>query len=95
MVADLAYHGGQGENPHAHIMLTTQVHRPGWLRAEESGLEQESALGGLARGLGRAARTSALERHGYAERIDHRTLVAQRDEALAARRHRAGRNPRP
>ncbi len=28
MVADLAYHGGQGENPHAHIMLTTRTITP-------------------------------------------------------------------
>ena len=28
MVADLAYHGGQGENPHAHIMLTTRTLGP-------------------------------------------------------------------
>ena len=28
MVADIAYHGGQGENPHAHIMLTTRTLSP-------------------------------------------------------------------
>ena len=33
----------------------------------------------------------AFERRGHAERIDHRTLAVQRDEALA----RAGRRPRP
>ena len=28
MVADIAFHGGQGENPHAHIMLTTRTLTP-------------------------------------------------------------------
>ena len=28
MVADVTYHGGQGENPHAHIMLTTRTLTP-------------------------------------------------------------------
>ena len=28
MVADIAYHGGHGENPHAHIMLTTRPLTP-------------------------------------------------------------------
>ena len=28
MVADIAFHGGQGENPHAHIMLTTRPLTP-------------------------------------------------------------------
>ena len=53
MVADIAFHGGQGENPHAHIMLTTPDPHPGGLREQESAVEQERAPGDLAQGLGR------------------------------------------
>ena len=81
MVADLAYHGGQGENPHAHIMLTTQTLGPegfgpknrDWNKKEQLATWREDWA---------ASANRALERHGHAERIDHRTLVAQRDEAL-------------
>ena len=81
MVADLAYHGGQGENPHAHIMLTTRTLGPegfgpknrDWNKKEQLATWREDWA---------ASANRALERHGHAERIDHRTLVAQRDEAL-------------
>ena len=82
MVADIAYHGGQGENPHAHIMLTTRTVTPegfgpknrDWNKKEQLATWREDWA---------AHANRALERHGHAERIDHRTLVAQRDEALA------------
>ena len=53
MVADIAFHGGEGKNPHAHIMLTTRSISPEGLRAEESGVEQERARYDVAEGLGR------------------------------------------
>ena len=37
MVADIAFHGGQGENPHAHIMLTTRTPHSGGLRERRIG----------------------------------------------------------
>ena len=82
MVADIAYHGGQGENPHAHIMLTTRSIGPegfgpknrDWNKKEQLATWREDWA---------ASTNRALERRGHAERIDHRTLAAQWDEALA------------
>ena len=81
MVADIAYHGGQGENPHAHIMLTTRTISPegfgpknrDWNKKEQLATWREDWA---------ASANRALERRGHAERIDHRTMAAQRDEAL-------------
>ena len=82
MVADLAYHGGQGENPHAHIMLTTRsISSEGFGPKNRDWNKKEQLASWRADWAASANR--ALERRGHAERIDHRTLVVQRDEALA------------
>ena len=81
MVADVAYHGGYGDNPHAHIMLTTRT-----LRAEGFGAKDRSWNGKerLAEWREQWAdhANRALELAGSSERIDHRTLAAQRAEAI-------------
>ena len=83
MVADIAYHGREGDkNPHAHIMLTTRTISSEGLREEEAGLEQERAHRDLAQGLGRLRQIAPWRALAATRRIDHRTLVAQRDEAL-------------
>ena len=82
MVADIAYHGGQGENPHAHIMLTTRtIGREGFGPKNRDWNKKEQLASWREDWAAHANR--ALERHGHADRIDHRTLAAQRDEALA------------
>ena len=81
MVADIAYHGGHGENPHAHIMLTTRTLTPkGFGQKDRSWNKKELLTSWREDWAARANR--ALERRGHSERIDHRTLAAQRDEAL-------------
>lgn len=91
MVADVAIHapvpekGDDPRNHHAHIMLTLRratkdgLHRVKtreWNSPEL--LKQWRALWGL-------HANGALERAGIKERIDHRTLVVQRHEALRRR----------
>ena len=82
MVADIAYHGGQGENPHAHIMLTTRSISPEGFGQKDRSWNHKALLTSWREDWAASA-NRALERHGHADRIDHRTLAAQRDEALA------------
>ena len=82
MVADIAYHGGQGENPHAHIMLTTRTVTPEGFGPKNRDWNKKEQLATWRKDW--AARANhALESRGHSERIDHRTLAVQRDEALA------------
>ena len=83
MVADVAYHDGAGQNPHAHILLTT---RPvaddgdGFAKKDRSWNSRETLEDW--RESWATAANRALERAECWDRIDHRTLEAQRDEAL-------------
>ena len=81
MVADIAYHGGQGENPHAHVMLTTRTLTPDGFGKKNRDWNKKEHLATWRKDWAAHA-NRALERHGHADRIDHRTLAAQRDEAL-------------
>ena len=82
MVADIAYHGGQGENPHAHILLTTRkLTQEGFGQKDRSWNSKELLTSWREDWAAHA--NQALERGGSPERIDHRTLTVQRDEALA------------
>ncbi|OHV78401.1 MobQ family relaxase [Rhizobium sp. LCM 4573] len=89
MVADFALHDplpehGQNEkNFHAHVMLTLR-------RATASGLDPVKTREWNSKELLNVWRTEwavacnlALERAGKRVRVDHRTLAAQREEALA------------
>ena len=81
MVADVAYHDFQGQNPHAHILLTMrEIDRKGFGKKNRSWNE---------RGLLRRQRESwsqhaneALERAGHEAKIDHRSLADQGVERL-------------
>ena len=82
MVADIAWHGAGGENPHAHILLTMRrIEGEGFSKRKEREWNSKGALRGWRQAWERAA-NRALERSGSAERIDCRTLQAQREEAL-------------
>ena len=82
MVADIAYHGGQGENPHAHILLTTRSLGPEGFGQKDRSWNSKALLTQWREDWAAHA-NQALARRGRPERIDHRTLAVQRDEALA------------
>ena len=83
MVADIAFHGGKGENPHAHLMLTTRTLTPEGFGKKNRDWNKKEHLVTWREDWAKDRANRALERAGRAERIDHRTLVEQRDEALA------------
>ena len=84
MVADVAIHQGVGEfseNPHAHVMLTMrEIHEEGFGKKVRE-WNDRAMLGGWREQWARAANRE-LERAGLEERIDHRRLEVQKDEAL-------------
>ncbi|WP_341871595.1 MobQ family relaxase [Pannonibacter carbonis] len=97
MVADIALHdpvpekGDDPRNVHAHVMLTMR-------KATRNGLHSVKTREWNARDNLRAWREAwqqhanrALYRHDRPERIDHRTLAAQRTEAVARGDHKAAR----
>ena len=85
MVADVALHApgrdGDDRNHHAHILLTTRELDVEGFGAKERGWNKVEVLGEWREAWGREA-NAALERAGREDRVDHRTLAAQRDEAL-------------
>ena len=86
MVADIAIHspGGEGDdrNHHAHILLTTRPIDPEGFGAKNSDWNTVAALEGWRASWADAVNHS-LEVHEISDRVDHRTLVAQREDALA------------
>ena len=84
MVADVAIHapGSEGDerNHHAHIMVTTREIDAEGFTTKNREWNGKDVLEGW-RSSWAEASNEALERSGRDERIDHRTLEAQRDEA--------------
>ncbi|RFB90343.1 hypothetical protein B5K11_20020 [Rhizobium leguminosarum bv. trifolii] len=91
MVADLALHdpmpehGQSARNFHAHVMLTLRRATPDGLDPVKTREWNSRQLLGVWRAEWAVACNAALERAGKRVRIDHRTLVVQRDEALRQR----------
>lgn len=85
MVADIALHApgreGDERNHHAHILLTTREIGPEGFTAKNRDWNAKDMLEGWREAWARDS-NAALERAGIEDRVDHRTLVAQRDEAL-------------
>ena len=85
MVADIALHApgrdGDDRNHHAHILLTTREIDPEGFTTKNRDWNKVELLEDWREAWSRNANL-ALERAGIEERIDHRTLEAQRDEAL-------------
>ena len=76
MVADVAYHDLDSENPHCHVMLTTRnVDKDGFGKKNRD-WNQKSLLESWRKEWQEHA-NQALEKSGHDERIDHRTLEAQ------------------
>jgi ATP-dependent exoDNAse (exonuclease V) alpha subunit len=86
MVADIALHApgreGDDRNHHAHILLTTREIGPEGFGAKNRDWNAVEMLEGWREAWARDS-NRALERCGHDERIDHRTLEAQRIEASA------------
>ena len=84
MVADIALHApgraGDERNHHAHILLTTREVDAEGFTTKNRDWNKVEVLEGWREGWARDT-NAALERAHVAERVDHRTLVAQRDEA--------------
>lgn len=84
MIADLAIHEGRardgGLQPHAHVMLTMRELTGEGFGKKERAWNAPEVLVGWREAWAREA-NAALERAGRGERVDHRTLEAQRREA--------------
>ena len=84
MVADIALHApgraGDERNHHAHILLTTRRIEPDGFTGKDRDWNRTEMLEDWRASWSRDT-NAALERAGIEERVDHRTLVAQRDEA--------------
>ena len=85
MVADIALHApgraGDERNHHAHILLTTREVDADGFTTKNRDWNAVKVLEGWREAWARDS-NAALERAGVEDRVDHRTLVAQRDEAL-------------
>lgn len=87
IAADVAIHAphreGDQRNHHAHILTTTRTVTPEGLDAKTRELHGQRGSEEITAMRGRWAELSndALERAGQSERVDHRSLDAQREEA--------------
>ena len=86
MIADVALHApgreGDQRNHHAHIMLTTRAVGPEGFGAKERDWNAKDLLVDW-REAWASHVNGTLERCDIHERVDHRTLVAQRADALS------------
>lgn len=81
MIADIAFHDLDRDNPHAHVMLTLKTIGPeGFGKKERSWNDRKMSV--LWRESWSAMANSYLAAAGSSERIDHRSLQAQHEEAL-------------
>jgi hypothetical protein len=86
MIADVALHApgreGDQRNHHAHIMLTTREVGPEGFGAKNRDWNAKELLVDWRQSWAEHV-NDTLERHDIHERVDHRTLVAQRADALS------------
>jgi len=76
MVADLCIHDAQGDNPHAHIMLTTRHLSSEGFGKKNRDWNKDEVLQSWRENWEKVC-NAHLERHGVQERIDHRSLADQ------------------
>ena len=76
MIADIGYHDFDSHNPHAHIMLTMRSVDGEGFGKKKRAWNQRAAISAHRQAWAEHA-NQALERAGYAERIDHRSLEEQ------------------
>ncbi|MEQ9937862.1 MobQ family relaxase [Pectobacterium polonicum] len=81
MIADIAFHDLDSNNPHAHVMLTLKsITADGFGKKERSWNDKKNVI--LWRESWSALANRYLEASGVSERIDHRSIDAQHAEAL-------------
>lgn len=81
MIADIAFHDLDSDNPHTHVMLTLKTIGPeGFGKKERSWNDRKMSV--LWRESWAKMANSYLAAAGSSERIDHRSLQAQHEEAL-------------
>ncbi|MGC0966839.1 MobQ family relaxase [Pantoea agglomerans] len=81
MIADIAFHDLDSDNPHAHVMLTLKTIGPeGFGKKERSWNDRKMSV--LWRESWASIANSYLAAAGSSEHIDHRSLQAQHEEAL-------------
>ena len=76
MIADIGYHDFDSHNPHAHIMLTMRSIDSDGFGKKKREWNKKSAISAHRQVWAEYA-NQALERAGYEERIDHRSLEEQ------------------
>ncbi|WP_437891784.1 MobA/MobL family protein [Phytobacter sp. V91] len=82
MIADISFHDLDGHNPHAHVMLTLREITPQGFGNKNRSWNEHSLMDEWRASWARMS-NRALERTGSANRMDHRSLSAQREEAIA------------
>ncbi|WP_312449380.1 MobQ family relaxase [Mixta calida] len=92
MIADISFHDLDGHNPHAHVMLTLREITPEGFSNKNRSWNEHDLMDEWRASWSRMS-NRALERTGSANRMDHRSLAAQREEsvALAKAAQEAGR----
>ncbi|GKW01405.1 hypothetical protein PEC301877_02200 [Pectobacterium carotovorum subsp. carotovorum] len=81
MIADIAFHDLDGNNPHAHVMLTLKsITADGFGKKERSWNDKKNVI--LWRESWAVISNRYLAAAGSNERIDHRSIDAQHSEAL-------------
>lgn len=81
MIADIAFHDLNGENPHVHVMLTLKpITADGFGKKERSWNDKKNVI--LWRESWSVIANRYLVAAGSNERIDHRSIDAQHAEAL-------------
>ncbi|MCO5781373.1 MobQ family relaxase [Citrobacter meridianamericanus] len=81
MIADIAFHDLDSDNPHAHVMLTLKTIGPeGFGKKERSWNDRKMSV--LWRESWASMANTYLAAAGSSERIDHRSLQTQHEEAL-------------
>ncbi|MFD3227984.1 MobQ family relaxase [Rahnella aceris] len=81
MIADIAFHDLDGKNPHAHVMLTLKpITADGFGKKERSWNDKKNVV--LWREAWSTLTNRYLEAAGTEQRIDHRSIDTQFNEAL-------------
>lgn len=82
MIADISFHDLDGHNPHAHVMLTLREITPQGFGNKNRSWNEHDLMDEWRASWSRMS-NRALERTGSVNRMDHRSLAAQREEAIA------------
>ncbi|WJM81034.1 MobQ family relaxase [Pectobacterium brasiliense] len=81
MIADIAFHDLDSQNPHAHVMLTLKpITAEGFGKKDRSWNDKKNVI--LWRESWSVIANRYLEASGVSERIDHRSIDVQHNEAL-------------